>query len=76
MNRLSAFTLCLLALSMPLVACGVKPGHVDAPATAQSPDTFPQTYPAPATDPEPTYRKRAPAPKPANADQAGSGLQF
>lgn len=37
---------------MLAAACGVKPGHVDAPAGV-SPDPFPQVYPPPAAKTDP-----------------------
>ncbi len=39
-------------LVVPLMACGKKPGQVDAPSGLER-DTFPQTYPNPDTDPKP-----------------------
>jgi hypothetical protein len=45
--------LAVIALASCLLAsCGVKPGHVDAPSGPEN-DTFPRTYPDPATDPAP-----------------------
>ena len=41
----------LLMTVLALSACGVKPGHVDPPAGKEA-DTFPRTYPSPATDPQ------------------------
>jgi len=41
---------CLLALG--LGGCGKKPGHVEPPAAVVT-DSYPRTYPDPATDPKP-----------------------
>lgn len=38
-----------------LSGCGVKPRAIDPPASVID-DTFPQTYPDPATDPKPKYK--------------------
>lgn len=45
---------CLLAavFFLPLAACGKKPSSVDPPQGEDN-DTFPLTYPDPATDPKP-----------------------
>ncbi|MBU0859145.1 MAG: hypothetical protein KJ667_04340 [Alphaproteobacteria bacterium] len=40
------FTVCLLLLSMTVVACGVKPDKVDPPPGSQD-TVFPSTYPRP-----------------------------
>ena len=50
-GRAAAFIL-LAACVFMLAACGKKPGKVDAPPYVTN-DTFPQTYPDPATDPKP-----------------------
>lgn len=47
--KIIALSLCL---TMLLAGCGVKPTKVDAPAGVVK-DTFPKTYPDPATDPGP-----------------------
>jgi uncharacterized protein YceK len=44
-----AICLCVMGL---LSGCGVKPSHVDPPPGVKV-DTFPKTYPNPATDPQP-----------------------
>ena len=50
LSRPVLITASLLALSMGLGACGIKPSRVEPPAGAE--DTrFPATYPDPATDP-------------------------
>ena len=44
-----------LTLALALVAvggCGIKPNKVSPPPSVQK-DTFPKTYPDPATDPKP-----------------------
>jgi len=41
----------LLAATVPLTACGKKPGQVDPPSGAT--ETFPRVYPDPSTDPTP-----------------------
>ena len=50
-SRLVLLTASLLALSMTVSACGIKPSRVSPPAGEE--DTrFPATYPDPATDPQ------------------------
>ena len=44
--------LLLVALGLSLAACGKRPGSVDPPPDVTN-DTFPRTYPDPATDPKP-----------------------
>jgi len=51
-RRHAGFFLVLCLLGVVLTACGKKPGHLDPPPTVTE-DTFPQTYPDPATDPKP-----------------------
>jgi hypothetical protein len=46
----TALIICILLL--PLTGCGIKPSDVSAPAGVER-DTFPNTYPDPATDPAP-----------------------
>lgn len=41
-----------IGLSLTLAACGIKPNQVSAPPELKK-DTFPKTYPDPATDPKP-----------------------
>lgn len=44
---------CLLAIgAFALASCGIKPANVDPPAKVKK-DSFPRTYPDPATDPAP-----------------------
>lgn len=49
-SRTALLTASLLALSMALGACGVKPSQVEPPPGAEE-NHFPATYPDPATDP-------------------------
>jgi hypothetical protein len=50
--RLTAPTSCLLLALALTGGCGIKPVKVDPPASVKH-DTFPKTYPDPATDPQP-----------------------
>lgn len=50
LSRTVLLTASLLALSMALGACGIKPSRVEPPAGAEN-TQFPATYPDPATDP-------------------------
>jgi predicted small lipoprotein YifL len=45
--------LVVLALVLPLTACGKKPGTLDAPPDVASSTAFPRVYPDPNTDPAP-----------------------
>jgi hypothetical protein len=50
--RLTVLTFFLLLTLTMAGGCGIKPGNVDAPPGTQK-DSFPKTYPDPATDPHP-----------------------
>jgi hypothetical protein len=51
-------TALLFYLSLATAAgCGIKPGNVEAPPGVE-PDSFPRTYPDPATDPQPQRHVR------------------
>ena len=50
------FALCGVMLLF-LGACGIKPSNVEPPDGATN-DTFPQTYPNPQTDPQPSVERR------------------
>ena len=50
LSRTVLITASLLALSMALGACGIKPSKVEPPTGAEN-THFPATYPNPATDP-------------------------
>ncbi len=50
--RLTVLPFFLAFAMLAATGCGVKPNKVDAPAGVEK-DTFPRTYPNPATDPAP-----------------------
>jgi hypothetical protein len=50
--RLTVLSFCLVLALAAVSGCGIKPKNVDAPGGTEK-DTFPRTYPNPATDPQP-----------------------
>jgi predicted small lipoprotein YifL len=52
------FLFAVFILALALAACGKRPARVDPPDDVVD-DTFPLTYPDPATDPTPTYGNKA-----------------
>lgn len=50
--RLTVLSFCLVLALAAAGGCGIKPKNVDPPAGTEK-DTFPRTYPDPATDPHP-----------------------
>jgi len=54
-ERSILYAIIILALSMPLAGCGIKPGRVAPPPGAEEIE-FPRTYPDLRTDPPPMAR--------------------